>query len=86
MKLTKKRFCNRAVLNVILQYYQSVCDKAGKLITSKNKEEHVTMILISEWVQKRHLIMQKSTTGLINGVAEQIIMDKEVGFNAGYSL
>lgn len=28
-KLTKKRFCNRAVLNVILQYYQSVCDKAG---------------------------------------------------------
>lgn len=28
-KLTKKRFCNRAVLNVILQYYQRVCDKAG---------------------------------------------------------
>lgn len=28
-KLTKKRFCNRTVLNVILQYYQSVCDKAG---------------------------------------------------------
>lgn len=28
-KLTKKRFCNRAVLNVILQYYQSVCDKVG---------------------------------------------------------
>lgn len=23
--------------------------------------EHVTMILIPEWVQKRHLIMQKST-------------------------
>ena len=28
-KLTKKRFCNRTVLNVILQYYQSVCDKVG---------------------------------------------------------
>ena len=26
VKLTKKCFCNRAVLNVILQYYQSVCD------------------------------------------------------------
>lgn len=35
--------------------------------------EHVTMILIPEWVQKRNLIMQKPTTGLINGVAEQII-------------
>ncbi len=39
VKLTKKCFCNRAVLNVILQYYQSVCDKAGISLSVDIRED-----------------------------------------------